>query len=257
MSRQRNPHKRQPTFRMPLALQSTPRRIRNTREIRDRIICVCLNQAERLVVRDKEVVRSRRRGLEALETVPGHVLDGRESSFGEEEEIQVPMGDDGVVGAFDDGGEGAESRRDGFVVMGKETGATTANEVIGRGSIDDFLDVCNMSTAVLSMKKKENSLTSAVEVVVWTRSERWESHFIPEVRTEICEMIDVEARVYIVDSIVNIIVEITSLFPDIWSRRKWSCWREYVEVLGVVTCVPTIQGGLFKYCHVCVIDTDD
>jgi hypothetical protein len=70
-------------------------------------------------------------------------------------------------------------------------------------------------------------------------------------------MIDVEARVYVVDSIVNIIVKITSLFPDIWSRRKWSYWREYVEVLGIVICVATIQGGLFKYCHVCIIEADD
>jgi hypothetical protein len=110
------------------------------------------------VVGHEEVVCSGRGGLEALESVPGHVLDGGEGSFGEEKEIEVSVRDDGVVGAFDDGGEGAESRGDGFVVVRKETGATTANEVVGRGSIDDFLDVCNMSTAVLSMKRKRSRL---------------------------------------------------------------------------------------------------
>ena len=79
--------------------------------------------------------------METLEAVPGHVLDGDERALGEEEEIEVSVGDDCVVCALDYGGKGAEGGGDGLVAFGEEVLAAGADVVVGRWGVDDFLDI--------------------------------------------------------------------------------------------------------------------
>jgi len=54
------------------------------------------------MVRNEEVLGRGRRGLESLQTVPGHVLDGDQGAVGEEEEIEKTVADHCVVCALDD-----------------------------------------------------------------------------------------------------------------------------------------------------------
>lgn len=44
--------------------------------------------------------------LETLETTPSHVLDGGQAAFGEQEEIEVTMCNNGVVCSLNDTGKG-------------------------------------------------------------------------------------------------------------------------------------------------------
>lgn len=101
------------------------------------------------MVGDVEVGGIGRRGLEALEAVPGEVLDGEEGAFGEEEEIEVAMGDDGVVGPFDYRGEGAEGGGGRLIVFWEEVRSAAADEVVGWGGVDYFLDVWGKGMLIL------------------------------------------------------------------------------------------------------------
>lgn len=129
------------------------------------------------MVRDVEVIGGAWCGLETLLAVPGHVLDGQQRAVGEEEEVQEAVADDGVVGALDDGREGAESRGDGFVRVREEVRAAAADEVVGGRDVELSLDI------------------GAVEVVVGAGAEGGESHLVPEIRAVVGQVVDVEARV--------------------------------------------------------------
>lgn len=65
--------------------------------------------AETGVCRNHEVVR--RRSLETLRTVPGHVLDRRERAVDHEEVVKPAMADDDIVRPLDDGWKRAKRRR--------------------------------------------------------------------------------------------------------------------------------------------------
>ena len=52
------------------------------------------------MIRDKEILCSRRRGLETLGAVPGHILNSNKRAVCEEEEIKEPVPDNGVVRSF-------------------------------------------------------------------------------------------------------------------------------------------------------------
>lgn len=54
------------------------------------------------MVGDEEVGSGWWSGLEALEAIPGHVLDSDEGAVREKEEIKEAVADDCVVCAFDD-----------------------------------------------------------------------------------------------------------------------------------------------------------
>lgn len=82
-------------------------------------------------------------------------------------------------------------------------------------------------------------LTGAIEIVVGSGSEGWKSKLIPKEWTEVCEMVDVEAWVYVVDGIVNIIIQVTSFDLVTWTRRKWSGRRVLVDVSVVEICKTT------------------
>jgi len=64
-------------------------------------------QVELLMVGHEEVVR--RRGAEALSAVPGHVLDHHECAFGQENEIEKTVSNDGTGVLLDDTWEDAEA----------------------------------------------------------------------------------------------------------------------------------------------------
>jgi hypothetical protein len=215
----------QSSLGVPVALVSRASGVDLRRSVGNSCVGDIENIAKTLVVRHEEVLLLGGRGLEALEAVPGHVLDGDEGAVGEEEEVEETMADDGVVGTFDDGWERSQRRWNGLITPREEVFTTTADEVVGRRSVNNFLDI------------------RSVEVVVWTTSERRESELIPQVRAEICQMIDVETWIDVVECIVDIIEKITAGLSRGWCRRNWARWREgggvFLEEIGVTTGLRT------------------
>ena len=126
-----------------------------------------------------------------------------------------------------------------MVAMGEEVWTAGANEIVGWWGVDYFLHVCT------------------VEVVVWSSSKTGESEVVPEIWTEVCQMIDVEARVDVVDGVVNIIVNITAIHFVAWSWWELSCGRKLCSV-GIVEVYETAGlGASFDSCHVCLVEAND
>jgi hypothetical protein len=198
----------QSSLSVPVTLEPGASSIDLRRSVRNSCVGNLENVAKTLVVRHVEVLGLGWRGLESLETVPGHVLDGDEGAVGEEEEVEETVANDGVVGTFDNGWERSESGWEGLVTLGEEVFTTAANEVVGRRSVNHFLDI------------------RSVEVVVWSTCERRESELIPQVRAEICQVVDVETWVDIVDCVIDVIEKITTGLSRGWGSRNWAWWRE-------------------------------
>ncbi len=129
-------------------------------------------------------------GLEALEAVPGHVLQGEKGAIGREEVIQVADADDSVIGTFDDVLQDAVLRwperliRYVLVVAGaaEDVRRRTQIPIGAQGSVDGFLHV------------------GAVEVdgcaggLVVTGV--YDTKLGPDMRARVKDVVDVEARVY-------------------------------------------------------------
>ncbi len=99
------------------------------------------------------------------------------------------MADYGVVCSLDYRGERTKGGGDGGIVVREEIWASGAFvEICGDWGVDYFLDV------------------GAVEIIVWSAAQGGEAEFVIEIRTEICEVVDVEAWVYVVCCVVDIIV---------------------------------------------------
>lgn len=161
-----------------------------------------------------------RRGLKALKSVPGHVLDRDQGPVCEGAEVEEAVSDYRVVCSFDHGGEGAEGGWEGLIVVREEVGACGADpEVCAGGGVQGLLDVC------------------AIKIVVWAATQGGEAEFIVQVGTGVCEMVDVEAGVDVVDCVVDVVVEIAAWEGGIWWCWDWPWWGEgvgvFVEVIGI------------------------
>lgn len=89
--------------------------------------------------------------------------------------------------------------------MGEEVGSAAADVVVCGWGVDHFLHV------------------GAVEVVVGAGAEGGESELVPEIGAVICQVVDVEAWVHVVGSIVDVVVQIATL-GDFWSRGNRARW---------------------------------
>lgn len=151
--------------------------------------------------------------LETLGTVPGHVLDGDERAVQEKEIVEPAVADDGVISALDDAGKWPQSAGNGLIATGKDIGFA-ADSVVCFGNVESFLDV------------------GAVEIVVRGSSQGWEAHLVPQVGAEVGDMVEVEARVYVIRGGHDVV-------PDRTILAGWV--RGLGEVLGRRICQGLVE----------------
>jgi hypothetical protein len=102
------------------------------------------------------------------------------------------MSNNGVVRSFNHTWQWSQRRRRTLVSVREQIRSTTTNKIISRRSINNLLHI------------------RPIKIIVWSSSERREPSFRPNVGTEICQVVDIEARVYVVDCVVNIIIEVAA-----------------------------------------------
>lgn len=135
--------------------------------------------------------------LEAGEVVPGHVLDAKEGSVGDEDHVEGAVADDDVVGLLDDVGQGVEGGGFGGV-------AAVDEDLDGRAGcpgyvlwgVDGLLDV-------RAIKVDACAFGEVVETA-------GEAELVPEDRTSSGDLVDVEAGVQLEDGGEDVIIEGTA-----------------------------------------------
>lgn len=82
---------------------------------------------------------------------------------------------------------------------------------------------------------------SAVEVVIWSSGHRWETEQVPLIWAVICQVVYVEAGIFIVCRVVDLIEDITAGLLPAGSGGDFARWRELrgplVEEISVSTAI--------------------
>ena len=156
------------------------------------------------------------RGLKALVTGPGHVLDGEEGAIGEEAEVQRAVGDDDVFGLLDDGRERGVARPRGTVAAVGGGGAAVED---GLGAAADG-PVC--------MAGGVDRVLHGGEVEVVPRTDPvGEAEHVAGPGAGVCHVPVVEAGVYLVDCADGVFPEIGAGCGESgWNwREDAGCWE--------------------------------
>lgn len=191
-----------------------------------------------LVVWHVEVLLLEWRGLEALSTVPGHILDRDQGAVGKKQEVKHAVTNDSVVSTLDDAGKRAETGLDRLVAVRKEIVTASADHVVCWWRVNGFLDI------------------SAVEVVVWPSSKRWEAEQVPLIRAVVCQVVNIETWVFVVCRVVDIVVNITTWLLPAGGGRDFAGWWEFrgplVEEIGISTAICASR----NICNVALVQVD-
>ena len=176
-----------------------------------------------LQIRLRDDDRCERLFLEAKLAVPGHVLDGHESTVCDDYHVEVSVGDEDAVRGFDDLGEDMLNWISGEVAFAFGSAVVVAvffgaadkdgvdgalGPVDGRGCVDGGFDICAVEVC-------GRGACGAVDEL------GGEGEDVPEQRALLVDFVNVEAGVVGQGSIVNQIEDVAVGFAGVVEEYGW------------------------------------
>ena len=161
-------------------------------------------------------------GLEALQAVPGRVLEDYEETVGGEEEVEVTGADERVVGVLDHALEDAVLRRAERGVADRLV-ITRAAEDVGGGALLPVGNVRRIDR-ILDVSAVEVHNFARRDVIAWVHA----SKDTPQMRAGVRGVVDVKAGVRLESGGVDVIEKVTHwnlACKWVGKHRECTLWR--------------------------------
>ena len=181
----------------------------------DALLAVLRINAVPLQIRNLDINRRAGALLEAQLTVPGHVLDGRQSPVRNQNHVEVATGDQKPVGSFDHLRDYLLDRHRRRVSPQHAAGADLPVLV---GRVHGGFDVRAVEVRVCAFGR----------VFQCCR----EGEHVPQQRTLLVDLVDVEARVYRQDGFVQAVEDVALGLRAVDAQRRLGARRGESKILG-------------------------